>query len=225
MKSALTFLRTTLVGGLLVVVPVWVLVLIAVKVVSEAGGALRPITAVLPVGVWFPELLAAGVLLGVCFLAGLAVRTAVGRYAREVVERRLLERVPGYTTLRSMSEQLADMNRETGFRPALAEIEGGLAPALIVENHPDGRCTVFVPSAPTPIGGSIFIFPGEKVHPVNVPLVVLLKCVSRYGAGSQELLAALAPGSPAAPPPLPAPPVPAGCPPGPVTTGGSTRGG
>jgi uncharacterized membrane protein len=196
MKSVLTFLRTTLVGGLLVVVPVWVLVLIAVKVVTEAGAVLRPITAVLPVGVWFPELVAVGVLLGACFLAGLAVRTAVGRYAREVVERRLLDRVPGYTTLRSMSEQLADMNRESGFRPALAEIEGGLAPALIVEDHPDGRYTVFVPSAPTPVGGSIYIFPGEKVHPVNVPLVVLLKCVSRYGAGSHELLAALAPKSP-----------------------------
>jgi uncharacterized membrane protein len=218
MRQVLSFLKSTLVGGLLVVVPVWVLVVLVVKVAGEAEGVVRPITAWLPEGVQYPQLLAAGVLLGACFLLGLAVRTAVGRYARAVVERHLLERVPGYTTLRGMSEQLADMNREEGFRAALVEMEGGLVPALVVERHADGRCTVFVPSAPTPVGGTIFIFPGEKVHPVNVPLLVLLQCVSKYGAGSHELLAALGP-----PPRVSAPPVSAGGPPEIPPIGGLTR--
>ena len=226
MKSVLRFLKTTLIGGLLVVVPVWVLLLLVLKVATEAEVVVKPITTTLPSDIQYPQLLAAGLLLAACFLAGLAVRTAVGRYAKAAVERHLLEKVPGYATLRGMSEQLADMNRETGFQASLVEMEGGLVPALIVERHADGRCTVFVPSAPTPISGTIFIFPGEKVHPANVPLMVHLKCVSKYGAGSHEILAAL---RPPAPPTTglsshsPTPPITAGILPDSIATGGLTR--
>jgi hypothetical protein len=47
-----------------------------------------------------------------------------------------------------------------------AEIE---IPAFIIEELEDGRFTVFVPSAPTPLSEAIYIFPADRVHPIAVP--------------------------------------------------------
>jgi uncharacterized membrane protein len=70
-------------------------------------------------------------------------------------------------------------------------MEGGLVIALVVEKHADGRYTIFIPAAPTPFTGSIHILPAERVHLSTVSLAKALQCISRYGIGSHELLAAV----------------------------------
>jgi uncharacterized membrane protein len=78
--------------------------------------------------------------------------------------------------------------------PSLVEVEdGSLAPAFLIERHDDGRCTVFIPSAPTPMAGAILIMPVERVHPIDVPIGTILGCVSKWGTGAGELLAAMKP--------------------------------
>jgi uncharacterized membrane protein len=73
-----------------------------------------------------------------------------------------------------------------------------LAPAFIIERHTDGRFTVFVPSAPTPVAGSIYILTAKRVHPIDVSVLKVMSCVSKWGSGSSELLAALQPSQPSA---------------------------
>ena len=77
------------------------------------------------------------------------------------------------------------------WKPALAEIEEALVPAFIIEEFEDGRFTVFVPSAPTPLSGSIYILTPERVHSVDVPFTHAIKALSRWGSGSKELVAAM----------------------------------
>ena len=88
-------------------------------------------------------------------------------------------------------QQLAGSHQEQVWKPALAEIEEALVPAFIIEEFDDGRFTVFVPSAPTPLSGSIYILTPERVHPVDVPFTQAIQTVSRWGAGAQELVAAM----------------------------------
>jgi len=64
-------------------------------------------------------------------------------------------------------------------------------PAFIIEEFDDGRFTVFVPSAPTPISGSVYILTPDRVHPVDVPFTNAIKVLSRWGSGSKELAAAM----------------------------------
>jgi hypothetical protein len=49
----------------------------------------------------------------------------------------------------------------------------------------------FLKSVPTPMAGSIFIMPSARVHPIDVPVTTMMKCISKWGTGSGELLAAL----------------------------------
>ncbi len=195
MKSLLGFLKTTLVGGLVIVLPVWLSILLVLKSLGAATQVVHPIATQLPEKARHPQLLAAALLLVACFAAGLLIRTAIGRQVQNAMERSVLNRVPGYSVLRGLAERLDNTHHGKNFAPALVIIEEALVPAFIVERHDDGRVTVFVPSAPTPAVGAIYIMTPERVHEVNVSLVKAASCISKWGSGSSELLKAMSPTS------------------------------
>jgi len=191
MKFAREFLANTLVGGLLIVLPIYLAVLILLKGLRSLAALVRPLTVLLPE--WLPaeRLLSLGLVLGACFLIGIAVRTRAGRILRERMERSLFEKIPGYALFRSLSQQLAGQGRESTWKPALVEIEEALVPAFIIEELEDGRFTVFVPSVPTPLAGAVYILVRERVHALDVPFTQAISSISRWGSGSKDLVAAM----------------------------------
>jgi len=50
---------------------------------------------------------------------------------------------------------------------------------------------VFVPSAPTPFAGAVYIIERRRVHPLDVPFTQAIKSISRWGTGSKDLVAAM----------------------------------
>jgi uncharacterized membrane protein len=92
-----------------------------------------------------------------------------------------------------MTRQFAGDVHEQSFQPALAEIEDALVPAFIVEKHADGQLTVFVSSSPTPMTGTIYILPPERVHPVDMPLRKAMVCIAKWGAGASAMRASMRP--------------------------------
>ena len=179
------------VTGVIIVVPVYFSLLLLAKAMKAVAGVVQPIAKLLPK--WFPaeNVLSLLLVLIACFLIGAVARTRVGGAARQCIERSLFERIPGYALFRSLTEQVAGKREEHVWKPALAEIEEALVPAFIIEDLDDGRFTVFVPAAPTPFTGSIYILTPERVHPVDVPFTHAIKSLSRWGSGSKELVAAM----------------------------------
>jgi uncharacterized membrane protein len=191
MKYAREFITSTIVGGLFIVVPVYLAVLLLLKGMKSVGGLVRPIAVLIPD--WLPAegLLSVVLLLGLCFLVGVAVRTPMGRAARERIEKLFFERLPGYGLLRSLTQRLAGDSEEQAWQPALVEIEDALVPGFIIEELDDGRFTVFVPSVPTPLAGAVYVLSRERVHVVDIPFTQAIRSVSRWGAGSKDLVAAM----------------------------------
>ena len=62
-------------GGLLVVLPIYLSVLLLAKTLSAIFGLLSPVTAAIPAGVQFRQVIAVLIVLAVCFVAGIVVRT------------------------------------------------------------------------------------------------------------------------------------------------------
>jgi hypothetical protein len=93
--------------------------------------------------------------------------------------------------IRSLSQQVAGQGQGTTWTPALAEIEDALVPAFVIEELPDGRYTIFVPSVPTPLAGAVYILERSRVHPIDVPFTQAIKVVSRWGQGGGELVRAM----------------------------------
>jgi uncharacterized membrane protein len=191
MKVLAEFTKTTLIGGVLVILPIYVTILLLLKAVKGLLALLSPVTEQLPAGVQFRHIAAILLLVVVCFVVGLAVRTGPGLRAKNVFEQAVLERLPGYTFLRGFAMRLTGRSEEHTLQPALVEIEEALVPALIVEELEDGSFTVLVPSAPTPMAGSLYILPADRVHPVDLPFTTAISVFTKWGTGAGEYLRAM----------------------------------
>jgi hypothetical protein len=86
MKPLITCVKTTLIGGLLFLIPLVLVVLLVQQALHLVGSALAPITHLLPtqtvVGFAVAQVVAVCALLCVCFVAGLAIRTRTGARQR-----------------------------------------------------------------------------------------------------------------------------------------------
>jgi len=191
MKALAEFTRTTLIGGILVLLPIYVAVLLLLKVLKGVMALLAPVTAQVPAGAEFREVIAILIILAACLIAGLLVRTGPGARGVQELQRRVLEKIPGYNVLRSLVTRLSGDESSTAFEPALVEIEEALVPAVIVEELSDGQFVVLVPTVPTPFSGALYILPAARVHPVNVPLKQFLMVYSKWGEGAGALVAAM----------------------------------
>lgn len=180
-----------LVAGILVIAPIYLAVLLLLKAIKSLMVLLKPFAGLLPD--WLPgeEILSLLLVLVLCYLVGLAIRTSPGQAIRLRIERSVFDRIPGYALFRSFTQRLAGASEDETWKPALAEIEDALVPAFIIEELADGRYTVFVPSVPTPLAGAVYILSHDRVHPLNIAFTQAMKTVSRWGSGCKDLVAAM----------------------------------
>src|SRR5271157_226671 len=75
-----------LIAGVLFVLPVYLAILLLLKAAKSLGGLIKPLTRLVPE--WFPaeNLLSLLLVLLVCLLVGLALRTPLGRATRTRIE-------------------------------------------------------------------------------------------------------------------------------------------
>lgn len=188
MKKALLFIVNALARGLLIVIPIYLTVLLVLKAMASVARLVHPLAQLVPE--WLPAERALSLLLvlSFCLLIGLTLRTRTGQAAGELIEKTVFDRIPGYAIIRSLTHQVAGDHHERAWKPAFAEIEEALVPAFIIEEFEDGRYTVFVPSIPTPLAGSVYILERSRVHPLAIPFPQYLRVISAWGSGAKDLV-------------------------------------
>lgn len=184
-------MKATLLSGVLVILPLGLVAIIVLKIVGMIMPLATPFVDWFPRGLRFPALIASLFLVLACLGAGLLAQTRAGREVGNSVEGAILNRIPGYSMVRSITRRIGNVEESEKFSPALVEIEEALVPGFVVEEHADGRYTVFVPSAPTPAVGAIYIIARERVHIVDASFLKAVRCVSSWGVGAAELLQAM----------------------------------
>ncbi len=191
MKKLRDFIVSRLVAGVLVLAPIYLAALLLLKAMKSLSGLVRPLAKLLPE--WLPadRIFSLLLVMIVCILIGITVRTRRGRAAWRRMENSLFQKIPGYAVVRGFTQQLAGETQGESWQPALAEIEEALVPAFIIEELEDGLFTVFVPSVPTALSGAVYILSQDRVHRVNVSIGQVIKAVSRWGSGSKDLVAAM----------------------------------
>jgi uncharacterized membrane protein len=126
MKRILKILRTTLVGGLLFLVPIIVLVVVFGKALAIARRLVDPLAERLPVhsviGLRTPMLLAIAIIVLFCFLAGVFARTALAKKLVHSLEAAVLADVPGYELLKGMGESMLGVEKQTEHQVVLARV-------------------------------------------------------------------------------------------------------
>ena len=191
MKKIWGYLLSSLITGVVIVVPFYLCLLLLLKVIKSISKLIQPMAALLPE--WLPrEILSALVLLLLlCLVVGMIVRTKLGQVARQWLDHTFLERFPGYVLFRGLTQRFAGSKQDSVWQPALAEIEEALVPAFIIETFDDGRYTVFVPSSPTPLAGTVYILESSRVHLIDVSFSKAMTVSMRWGQGAKDLIAAM----------------------------------
>ena len=186
--AILKFLRTTIIGGVLVILPVALLVVGIVKAIGIVREVLAPIVAVLPAWLQYPSVVAALLVVAFCFLAGVLVRTKFAQVAGRAVDRGFLEKIPGYTVFKTLTRRLSGQGDESA-AVALVSFEDHQEIGFVMERLPDGRSAVFIPSVPTATSGGLMIVPADRIKVLDAPMKKAFSCFSHWGTGTAELLA------------------------------------
>lgn len=189
--AATKFLKATIVGGLLFLLPVVLILIVLRRALQAAGKVAEPLSALLPdalAGAVAATILAALVLVLISFLAGLVARTRAGRRTMRLVENSLLGGIPQYQLVKGMAEGLAQVENAEGVKPALVSIEDGWQIGYLLEPLENGWVTVFLPQAPTPMSGTVMYLPADRVRPLEIPMVKAVSIVKHIGVGSGAAL-------------------------------------
>jgi len=200
MPNLKTFIGLTMMGGLAVVLPVLLMLVIFQWLFGLTRGFFEPITSILTSHTGISELLAMLLVIGcffaVCFFIGLLLRTTIGGWLHSQIDKWLAKLAPGYKTIREVVSQLLGGSGEASLLngvPALAKIYGPDSPvsvtSIITSRHADGGFTVFVPTAPIPTSGITYHLPGDCVEILEgVTVEEAMRTVISCGTGSAELL-------------------------------------
>ena len=188
MSALKEFLKTTIVGGVLFLVPVILFALILRHAMGFAGKIAKPVAAQFPqhqiAGVAIATIVAALLLLVLSFCAGLARSHPRRKSATHWLEETLLGNLPQYRMVKSLAEGLTQVEGVQGMRPALVSIEGGWQIGYQLEELKDGWVAVFLPQSPTPMSGNVMYLPAARVRLLEIPIPEAMMLVKRMGVGS-----------------------------------------
>lgn len=191
MHGIYQFLKSTVVGGLVVLVPVVVLGYIVLEAVNISRKALAPVLEWLPVksvaGVSLGLLLAILFLILACFLAGLLAETTLVRAVISSAERFILSNIPGYALMKNVGEQLVGVEGKQSRRTVLVRFEVSCQLGIQMDTLPDGRCVVFVPGVPHSFSGELHIVHADRVEALDLSIAKTLEALSRLGVGLHEV--------------------------------------
>ena len=179
-------------GGLLFLAPFVVLLLILGKALQITRAVIDPIAEKIPVqsiiGLETPKFLTIFILISVCFLAGLVAQTRRSKKWVGWLESALLSNIPGYSFLKSLGEEVAGAKAARSNEPILARFDDNWQIGFLVERIPEGRVVVFIPNAPSPWSGGVYIIEEDRVKPLQVPSTATLKTLQKLGEGTGALV-------------------------------------
>jgi uncharacterized membrane protein len=187
------FVKTTLLGGLTILLPLLLLFLLAAEVFGLLVSLATPLADLFPEGVLpveeIPELVALFLLVITSFLLGVLVRSQWARGVGNWLEDRVLGRVPAYGAVKALSGGLLDAKANNSFKPALlTDGEGGGDPVYVIEQYADGKATVLMPWSPASFAGSLKVVDQSRLQPLAVSLDEYSRTIGLFGVGMGALL-------------------------------------
>jgi uncharacterized membrane protein len=192
MKQAANPVVTTLIGGVVFLLPLVVVLMVLGQGLAFTAQAAKPLTDMLPdksVGGVALASIAAVVLLALfCFGAGLLARAAIGRSLTDRFEGRLQTIYPRYAVIKAMSQGLHGALGQRVLKPVLATFDDHQLIAFDIERLDDGRVVLYVPGAPDAWSGSVLLVAPERIAPLDIDPAVLDRAMQRLGQGTAALL-------------------------------------
>ena len=196
-KKIKQFVNTTLLGGLTVVLPFTLLIVVIRFLFNLILSLITPIKNLLPfsegVKGWLIDVSALGGIIVLFFLIGLAVRTSLGKGLWNYFEKKFLLHLPFYSILRDTVQQFFGQGKVPFSKVVAVDVFNtgtqmiGFVSAEV--NEGKGMYSIFVPTGPNPTNGFIFLVEKEQVTLLDIKSEEAMRMIIGVGTGSEKLLA------------------------------------
>jgi len=191
MKRLKGFLRTTFIGGAIVVLPVTIFILLVKLVFDFLRAIIAPISDIIKIPFITSDalidLITLGAIIIFFFLVGLFVQTRLGRGIVGLVEAEFLSRLPFYGTIKETVLQFTGAKRMPFSQVVVVDVMGAKMYGFIADEHSNGKYTIFVPTAPNPTNGFLFYMDPEQVTLVDVKPEDAIRMIIAIGTGASKL--------------------------------------
>lgn len=191
LKNIRQFLLTTLIGGLLVLLPIGLFYLLVKFIFDLAATVIKPIANLIRIEGLDNSYLLHGIafliIIAACFFVGLFVRTRNGKQIYSYFEQRSLAKLPFYNVIKETVQQLLS-NRDKSFsQVVIADVMQTKMTGFVTHKHENGYYTVFVPTAPNPTNGYIFHLRNDQLEFLDIKAEDAMRTIIGVGTGSQIL--------------------------------------
>jgi uncharacterized membrane protein len=189
MQKLSKYLKEVMIGGIYLVFPLTLLIYVITLAHNFVEVLIRPLSNVMPdiiLGFDGSYLLAAFVLIQLCFLGGIVLLNKSNRSRFDEFERKFLMAVPGYNKLKLAATMMSG-DTENGL-PVVA-VRNGDTITLAAKMASNGIwCTVYIPGAPDASSGSIMIVPCSAVTLTDINAKDLVMVLKSRGLDSVGML-------------------------------------
>lgn len=194
-RGLVAFLRATIVGGVVFLMPViligWILnagYRIAMKLTEPALKLLPDsMSHELAVG----TTLTLAVIVGAAFGAGVFSRTPYGQALFQWLENSIVGSLPQFSFVRSFADSI-DGEDHDNVEVVLVPADAGMALGFVFKPEPGPIVAVYLPSAPQWTSGSVVFARREDVVPAGIDFAEAAKILKRLGVGSDAVQSVMA---------------------------------
>lgn len=190
MKAALGFVKSTVIGGIVFLLPVGIVLIVLGKLLGYSrriGDAVHDSLFPEAEGNLVPLLISILALLGIAFAAGAFARTRLGLRTFGRLEDLVLARLPAYTILRrtigDMAGGAAHLSDRDETSVVRVRFDDHVALGFLVERRPDGTAIVFLPGAPSALSGSVVLVEADRLTETELSPGEVMSAMRRLGAG------------------------------------------
>lgn len=185
MKAKIKSIRETIISGIILFIPIFILIAIFEKIYGVLSGFGKSLASTLGLksvaGISTEPILTTFLLIIIFYLSGLLVHYAFITKAKEWIENSVLIYIPNYSKYKAkMMSKLHPVADER--QPALVDINGHLKPCLIVSSS-DSKSVIFLPSCPDTDIGEVLIVESSRVRNINMSVPEFKNALLLSGKG------------------------------------------
>jgi uncharacterized membrane protein len=192
-KKVVEFLKTSLIGGLFVLLPLVLFYLLLSELLQVVVALATPIADLFPKGTFdqvkLPVVIGIILIVAASFLFGLALRSASLRRLGLWIERTLLGRLPLYNASKRLGRGLVGSQEDSAFRSGVFSSSNGEKEIVyVIEDLGDGQMTILCPFAPASFAGSVKIVSSDRIKVLETSFGDASRVIAHWGVGARELL-------------------------------------
>ncbi|HXT82672.1 MAG TPA: DUF502 domain-containing protein [Acetobacteraceae bacterium] len=191
--KSLEAIRTTIVGGILFLIPIFIIVWILVKIFDTASSIALPVSRWSGVhsvaGVGAVTVFAIVLMILAAFLAGLFARISFGQSVLRWLEGGFLATMPQFSFLEGVVKSFDTSANQVPI--VLVPTDAGWTLGMMLETQVGDWNAVFLPSSPQWTSGSISYAHSDNIIPVDLTLADLMMLMRKRGVGSASVFQAL----------------------------------